>query len=127
MTDLSQVKTLVGKALKHYSYIDVLINNAGIFVEGPIEKFSLEDWHKVIDTNTNLWGYIHTINEILPHFLDRRKGTIVNVSSIGGKVPNPYLVPLFCRDVGLQRLYIFPQITVDDFHPSNMQCLNSLL
>jgi short-subunit dehydrogenase len=91
VTDSSQVKTLVEKALDHYGYIDVLINNAGIFAEGPVEQFTLEDWQKVIDTN--LWGYIHTINLLLPHFLNRRKGTIVNVSSIGGKVPNPYLVP----------------------------------
>ncbi|TBR60974.1 oxidoreductase [Westiellopsis prolifica IICB1] len=91
VTDPSQVKALVDNALDHYGYIDVLVNNAGIFVEGPVEQFSLEDWHKVIDTN--LWGYIHTINLLLPHFLSRGKGTIVNVSSISGKVPNPYLVP----------------------------------
>ncbi|MCP6759601.1 MAG: SDR family oxidoreductase [Fischerella sp. CENA71] len=91
VTDQSQVKTLVDNALDHYGYIDVLVNNAGIFVEGPVEQFSLEDWHKIIDTN--LWGYIHTINLLLPHFIGRGQGTIVNISSIGGKVPNPYLVP----------------------------------
>jgi len=58
---------------------------------GPVEGFSLEDWHKIIDTN--LWGYIHTINALLPHFLQRGSGTIINVSSIGGKVPTAYSVP----------------------------------
>ncbi len=91
VTDPSQVNTLVEKALEHYGDIDVLINNAGIFVEGPVEAFSLEDWHKVIDTN--LWGYIHTINALLPYFLQKGKGIIVNLSSISGKAPNPYLVP----------------------------------
>ncbi|KAB8330239.1 SDR family oxidoreductase [Scytonema tolypothrichoides VB-61278] len=89
--DSSQVETLVEKALDHYGYIDVLINNAGIFAEGPVEQFSLSDWHQVIDTN--LWGYIHTIHALLPHFIQRRTGTIVNISSIGGKLPTPYLVP----------------------------------
>ncbi|WP_017653065.1 SDR family NAD(P)-dependent oxidoreductase [Fortiea contorta] len=89
--DPSQVQTMTQKAWEQYNYIDLLINNAGIFASGPVENFSLSDWHDVIDTN--LWGYIHTINAILPHFLQRGSGTIVNVSSIGGKVPTPYLVP----------------------------------
>jgi len=86
-----QVKTLVDKALEHYNAIDVLINNAGIYISGPVEEFSLEDWHQAVDTN--LWGYIHTIQALLPHFIERGTGTIVNLSSIGGKVPVPYLVP----------------------------------
>lgn len=79
VTDASQVHTLVQKVLEHYGYIDVLINNAGIFASGPVEQFSLNDWHQIIDTN--LWGYIHTINALLPHFLQRGGGTIVNLSS----------------------------------------------
>jgi short-subunit dehydrogenase len=87
--DSEQVKTLVDKALAHFGTIDVLVNNAGIFATGTVEDFSLDDWHQIIDTN--LWGYIHTINALLPHFLERGKGTIVNLSSIGGKVPTPYM------------------------------------
>lgn len=89
--DPQQVQALVAKALEHYSAIDVLVNNAGIYISGPVEAFSLEDWHQAIDTN--LWGYIHTIHAVLPHLLTRGTGTIINVSSIGGKVPLPYLVP----------------------------------
>ena len=89
--DPEQVNTLVQKALAHYGAIDVLVNNAGIYASGPVEEFSLSDWHQVIDLN--LWGYIHTIQALLPHFLERGTGVIVNVSSIGGKVPVPYLTP----------------------------------
>jgi short-subunit dehydrogenase len=89
--DPEQVQTLVEKALERYSAIDVLINNAGIYISGPAECFSLEDWHEAIDTN--LWGYIHTIYALLPHFLERGSGTIVNLGSIGSKVPLPYLAP----------------------------------
>lgn len=86
-----QVKTLIQTALAHYGSIDVLINNAGIYLLGTVENCDLNDWHQVIDTN--LWGYIHTINALLPHFLEKGKGTIVNVCSIGGKIPISYQVP----------------------------------
>ena len=89
--DPQQVQTLIERAIAHFGTVDVLVNNAGIYVSGPIEEFSLDDWHQTIDTN--LWGYIHTIHAVLPHFLNRGSGTIVNVSSIGGKVPVPYLAP----------------------------------
>ncbi len=89
--DPNQVSTLVQQALEHYGSIDVLINNAGIYMSGPVAEFSLSDWHEALDTN--LWGYIHTIHALLPQMIQRRSGTIVNVSSIGGKVPTPYLVP----------------------------------
>lgn len=89
--DPEQVNNLVQKALEKFGNIDVLINNAGIYAIGAVEQFSLDDWHQIIDTN--FWGYIHTIQAILPHFIERGKGTIVNVGSIGGKVPIPYQVP----------------------------------
>ncbi|MUL36775.1 SDR family NAD(P)-dependent oxidoreductase [Gloeocapsopsis dulcis] len=89
--DPEQIKSLASKAIEHYGTIEVLVNNAGIYISGPVEEFSLEDWHQTIDTN--LWGYIHTIYALLPHFLAQGSGTIINISSIGGKVPIPYLVP----------------------------------
>lgn len=89
--DAEQVQSLMRTAIAQMGQIDVLVNNAGIYISGAVEEFSLEDWHQAIDTN--LWGYIHTIHAVLPHFLSQGKGTIVNVSSIGGKVPLPYLAP----------------------------------
>jgi NAD(P)-dependent dehydrogenase (short-subunit alcohol dehydrogenase family) len=89
--DPEQVKNLVEKALAHFGHIDVLINNAGIFFLGPVEESSLSDWHQV--TDTNLWGYIYTIHALLPYFLQRGEGTIVNVSSIGGLNPIPFQIP----------------------------------
>ncbi len=89
VTDPQQVNSLVEQALAARGQIDVLVNNAGICSSGPMEKTSLEDWHKVIDVN--LWGYVHTIQALLPQFLAQKAGTIVNVGSFGGKVPLPYM------------------------------------
>lgn len=89
-TDVSnpeQVATLVEKSLATFGKIDVLINNAGICLTGPMVNTSLEDWHRIFDTN--LWGYVHTIQAVLPTLLAARSGSIINVGSIGGKVPMP--------------------------------------
>lgn len=87
VTDFQQVEHLVQTALEFYENIDILVNNAGICLTGLVEKMTLEDWQNII--NTNFWGYIHTIHLLLPHFLQRNCGTIVNVGSFGGKMPLP--------------------------------------
>jgi short-subunit dehydrogenase len=74
--------------------------------------------------NTNLWGCVNTIQEILPHFLQRKTGTIVNVGSIGGKMPLPHMTA-YCASkyavTGLTetlRLELAPQgIHVCAVHP----------
>jgi short-subunit dehydrogenase len=91
VTDVGQVKALVEGAIATFGHVDVLINNAGVYMSAPITAVSLEDWHNIIDVN--LWGYIHLIHFLVPHFLHRHKGTIVNVGSIGGKIPAPNMVP----------------------------------
>jgi NADP-dependent 3-hydroxy acid dehydrogenase YdfG len=87
VTDVKQVQALVEQALSYYKNIDVLVNNAGICMTGPISQTDLSDWQKIMDVN--VWGYIYTIHTLLPHFLERQQGTIVNVGSIGGKMPLP--------------------------------------
>jgi len=89
--DAAAVATLIQAAITRFNAVDVLVNNAGIYISGPVEAFTLDDWHQAVDTN--LWGYIHTIHSLLPHLLERGKGTIVNLCSIGGSVPAAYLTP----------------------------------
>jgi NAD(P)-dependent dehydrogenase (short-subunit alcohol dehydrogenase family) len=89
--EIEQVRAMVQQAIAHFGQIDVLVNDASVYYMGPVEAASLSDWQQIIDTN--LWGYIHTIHALLPHFLERGKGTIVNISSIGGLDPIPYQVP----------------------------------
>lgn len=83
------VEALVEGAIATLGPLDVLINNAGICLTGPAEHTTLADWQAIL--NTNLWGCIHTINALLPHFLERGQGTIVNLGSFGGKMPLPQM------------------------------------
>lgn len=89
--DSDQVQGLVKQVITEFGQLDVLVNNAGLYSSGPTEEFTLEDWHEVIDTN--LWGYIHTIHAVLPYFVAQKAGAIVNICSIAGKLPMPYLTP----------------------------------
>lgn len=82
-----QVSDLIEQSLETFGQIDALINNAGICLTGPAVETTLEDWRQIIDTN--LWGYIYTIQAALPAMLARGKGSIVNVGSFGGKMPLP--------------------------------------
>lgn len=120
--DVQQVRSLVQKALDTCGKIDVLVNNAGICVSGPMEQTTAEDWQQLM--NTNFWGCVNTIQELLPHFLERKTGTIVNVGSIGGKMPLPQMTA-YCASkyavTGLTetlRLELAPQgIHVAAVHP----------
>ncbi|WAL62185.1 SDR family NAD(P)-dependent oxidoreductase [Thermocoleostomius sinensis] len=86
---LEQVTALVHHALEQLGAIDVLINNAGICLTGTMAQTSIDDWQQLM--NTNFWGYVYTIQALLPHFLAQGRGTIVNVGSFGGKMPLPYM------------------------------------
>lgn len=85
--DRLSIEALIKLGLEKFSQIDVLVNNAGICMTAPMAKTTIEEWERII--NVNLWGYIYSINALLPHFLARKQGTIVNVGSFGGKVPLP--------------------------------------
>lgn len=123
VSNYSAVEALVNLSLERFSKIDVLVNNAGICMTAPMAKTTMEDWQKIIDVN--LWGYIHTINLLLPHFLERKQGSIINVGSFGGKIPLPNMTA-YCTSkyaiTGLTetlRLELEPQgIHVSGVHPS---------
>ncbi len=91
ITNREQVDELVRRIIDHFGHIDVLINCAGIIAVGPLESMTIEDFHQAMDVN--YWGPLHTCLAVIPHMKHRHEGRIVNVSSIGGKISVPHLVP----------------------------------
>ncbi len=86
-----RVREMVDAATAHFGRIDVLINDAGIIMVGPLESQTMESFHEAM--NVNFFGALHTTLAVLPQMLERGEGAIVNISSIGGKVAFPHLLP----------------------------------
>ena len=84
VTKRAQIKTVAGKAIKSFGQVDVLVNNAGYGVNGAIEEVSEEEFEPMFQTN--IYGLIRTTRAFLPHFRERRRGHILNLSSVGGLI-----------------------------------------
>src|SRR5450759_2407255 len=76
-------------ALKAHGRIDILLNNAGVFLAAPLQETTLEDFRRVIDIN--LVGVFLGMRAIAPAMSAQRAGSIVNVSSVAGLMGSPYL------------------------------------
>jgi NAD(P)-dependent dehydrogenase (short-subunit alcohol dehydrogenase family) len=91
VTDAVQVEALISSVHERFGAVDVLVNNAGVIQTGPIESMTMEDFEDAIATH--LWAPLYTTLAVLPEMKRRGEGRIVNISSIGGKVSIPHLVP----------------------------------
>jgi len=87
VTDEWTIEASVAQAIEKFGQIDVLLNNAGYGAYGPLEATSIEKIRRQFDTN--VIGLLAVTKAILPHFRERRSGTIINVSSIGGQITFP--------------------------------------
>lgn len=79
------IQTIIARARR----IDVLVNSAGVTLLGATEETSLAEAQALFDTN--LFGLLRTIKAVLPHMRVQRSGRIVNVSSVLGFLPAPYM------------------------------------
>ena len=82
---------LMAEATRRFGQVDVLVNNAGAINVAPIENQRVEDFHGAMDSN--FFSGLHCTLAVLPQMLERRGGSIVNISSVGGKVAVPHLLP----------------------------------
>ncbi|UFH57682.1 SDR family oxidoreductase [Spirosoma sp. KNUC1025] len=85
--DLGSIQHAVQQAIRQFGKIDVLLNNAGYGAYGPLESFPRENI--IRQFNTNVIGLLDVTRALLPHFRANKSGTIINISSIGGKMTLP--------------------------------------
>lgn len=89
--DEEKVKETVQSVKNRFGTIDVLINNAGVIQVGPLETMTSADFRDAMDTH--FFGPLYFALAVIPDMRSKQSGRIVNISSIGGKVAAPHLVP----------------------------------
>ncbi len=105
VTDVNSIRTAIERGKEKFGVIDVVVNNAGYYLVGPLEAASSEQIRRQVETN--LLGTIETTKAILPHFRKNRSGIIINLSSIAGIVSIP-----------LQSLYHATKFAIEGFSES---------
>jgi NAD(P)-dependent dehydrogenase (short-subunit alcohol dehydrogenase family) len=92
VTDDKSVNDAIGKIENEQETIDILVNNAGYALVGPLEELSIQEFKEQFETN--VFGVIRVTQSVLPIMRKQRSGTIVNVSSIAGRIGFP-LTPAY--------------------------------
>jgi len=91
VTNASEVESMINEVRGRFGKIDVLVNNAGTIQVGPLEVMNREDFEKAMQAH--FWAPLNTMLAVIPEMRERGDGRIVNISSIGGKIATPHLVP----------------------------------
>jgi NADP-dependent 3-hydroxy acid dehydrogenase YdfG len=87
VTDPMSIASAIDLTLERFGQIDVLVNNAGYALMGPMEGVTTEQLHQQFQTN--VFGVVSTMQAVLPLFRQQGHGTIINVTSIGGRIGFP--------------------------------------
>lgn len=87
VTDIESIRGALTATLEKFGRIDAIVNNAGYGVVGPFEATTLEQVDRQF--RTNIIGLMNVCREIIPYFREQRRGHIVNIASVGGRMTFP--------------------------------------
>src|SRR3982751_6175431 len=86
-----EVRWAINAAAERFGRLDVLINNAGVIQVGPLEHMTVEDFEEAM--RVHFWGPLYATLAALPHLRKQETARIVHISSLGGRLAIPHLVP----------------------------------
>jgi NAD(P)-dependent dehydrogenase (short-subunit alcohol dehydrogenase family) len=91
VTDAGSIAAALGALLARAGRIDMLINNAGMSVIGPLAEVPLQDVRRLLETNVT--GLLALSQAVFPHMAAQRSGRIVNIGSVVAQLPTPFAGP----------------------------------
>jgi NAD(P)-dependent dehydrogenase (short-subunit alcohol dehydrogenase family) len=131
----ASVTAAVAQVVERFGGIDVLVNNAGVGSMGAAEESSVAQAQAVFDIN--VFGVMRMVKEVLPHMRDRGRGRIINLSSVQGFIPAPYMAVYGAskhaiegysqsldhevREYGVRALLVEPAYTRTGFEANSVQ------
>ena len=87
VTDVDSIRSAVAETLDKFGRIDAVVNNAGFAVVGPFEAATQEQIDRQMQVN--VYGVMNVCREVLPYFREQKRGYIVNIASMGGRMTFP--------------------------------------
>ncbi len=103
LSSTTEVRALIAAAIEHFGRLDILVNNAGIETHAPFWEVTEEDYDRVL--NVNLKGVFFATQEMVRHLLKtKRRGKIVNISSVHEELPFPNFSAYCASKGGLKML-----------------------
>lgn len=99
VADGAATKAALSDLLKKHKWVDVLVNNAGVVADGVFAMMPEKDWNVVLQTTLN--GFYNVTKPLLMRMVARKKGSIVNISSISGEIANRGQVNYSAAKAGL--------------------------
>jgi len=86
VTDIDQINRMVEKVIQKFGAVDVLVNSAAIIIPRvPFYEIDLNDWDKIYKVDVK--GVFLCCRAVAPHMMERKKGKIINIGSVAGKIP----------------------------------------
>ncbi len=116
VSDYSYVERLFHEIERQFGGIDILINNAGISYIGLLHEMNFDDWTRVV--NTNLTAVFSTCKLAIPFMLQKKRGKIINISSVWGSVGASCEVAYSACKGGVNA---FTKALAKELAPSNIQ------
>jgi short-subunit dehydrogenase len=94
-----EIEPLIQRVLARFGRIDILVNNAGLIKVAPLDNLEKSDFDEAMDLM--FWAPVNLTLAVLPHMRQRGEGHVVHITSIGGRVAVPHLLPYSCAKFAL--------------------------
>ena len=128
VADRAAMTAYAATVADHFGRVNVIVNNAGVSVSGPVTDLTYEDMHWIVDIN--FWGVVYGTKEFLPHLIASGDGHVVNLSSLFGLISIPsqsmynatkYAVRGFTEAVREEMLVYGHPVGVTSVHPGGIK------